>query len=352
VDDFCALQPRTGIDTAIGAAGRALAAAQEQESIRAAQSLAAVTLPDFDAAAIAAVVARDLPAPDAAAAAQVQAHLGNIGYGGESWVAEGMQRLPAAAHEGDTSACAFCAQDLAGSPLIAHYRAYFSDTYADLKQSIADTLAEIRRLHEGEAVAAFERGVRVWAERRQFWSRFCDLPEMVLDTADITRKWREAREAVAALLQAKQAAPLEPLSISEAATGAISAFEECRQQVAALNGQLQAANREIALVKERAAAGNRTALAADLALLKAVKARYVPETAALCTAYLDEKAAKAATEAKRDQARAALDQYRQTVFPAYQAAINIYLQRFNAGWRYTTLGELPKGAALKIAWPE
>ena len=113
----------------------------------------------------------------------------------------------------------------------------------------------------------------------------------------------------------------------------MSAFEECRQQVAARNAQLQAANREIALVKERAAAGNRTALASDVALLRAVKARYVPETAALCTAYLDEKAAKATTEAQRDQARAALDQYRQTVFPSYQAAINIYLQRFNAGFR-------------------
>ncbi|MBO4228090.1 hypothetical protein [Bradyrhizobium neotropicale] len=32
-------------------------------------------------------------------------------------------------------------------------------------------------------------------------------------------------------------------------------------------------------------------------------------------------------------ARAALDQYRQNIFPAYQTAINDDLQRFNAGFR-------------------
>ncbi len=46
-----------------------------------------------------------------------------------------------------------------------------------------------------------------------------------------------------------------------------------------------------------------------------------------------EKAAKATTEKARDDARAALDSYRRTVFPAYETAINLYLQHFNAGFR-------------------
>jgi wobble nucleotide-excising tRNase len=52
-----------------------------------------------------------------------------------------------------------------------------------------------------------------------------------------------------------------------------------------------------------------------------------------CNSYLGEKAAKAQTEQHRDQARAALDQHRATVFPGYQTAVNLYLQRFNAGFR-------------------
>jgi hypothetical protein len=35
----------------------------------------------------------------------------------------------------------------------------------------------------------------------------------------------------------------------------------------------------------------------------------------------------------RDQARDALDRYRRTIFPAYEAAINAYLVKLNAGFR-------------------
>jgi wobble nucleotide-excising tRNase len=47
---------------------------------------------------------------------------------------------------------------------------------------------------------------------------------------------------------------------------------------------------------------------------------------------LDEKARKVATETLRDQARVALDNYRNTIFPAYETAINMYLRKFNAGF--------------------
>src|SRR3546814_15598685 len=73
-------------------------------------------------------------------------------------------------------ACPFCAQDLGGSPLIGHYRAYFSYAYTELKTAVAEELATVERLHGGEAAAGFERAVRVCGERRQFWARFCDMP--------------------------------------------------------------------------------------------------------------------------------------------------------------------------------
>src|SRR3546814_3937375 len=78
------------------------------------------------------------------------------------------------------------------------------------------------------------------------------------------------------------------------------------------------------LVKEQAAAGNRPALAADLAQLNAVKARHSAEIALRCAAYLEEKLAKAATEVRRNAAREALEDYRRAVFPNYEVAINLY----------------------------
>jgi wobble nucleotide-excising tRNase len=85
-------------------------------------------------------------------------------------------------------------------------------------------------------------------------------------------------------------------------------------------------------VKEQAAVANVATLTTELARLKAIEARHGPAVAPLCQAYLDEKARKAATETSREQARDALDNYRSTIFPAYETAINTYLRKFNAGF--------------------
>lgn len=336
VDEFCNLPARPDIDAAIQEAERSLAAVREHDPVRTTGEFAPIELPDFDIAAIEAVLQRDLPALGTDAAARVQSHLERLGAGGEAWVAEGMQHLPARDGAG-IDACPFCAQGLGGSEVMAHYRAYFSTGYEELKRAVTEAGANNTRTHGGDVPAAFERAVRVAVERRLFWSRFCDVPDVGVDTAAVVREWRDAREAVTAALSAKQAAPLDRAALLPEARAAIAAYRAHRTTITELSRHLQGANSSIRVVKERAAAGNPAALAADVARLKAVKTRHTAPTSALCEAYLEEKAAKAATEAQRDQARAALDQYRTGVFPAYQTAINLYLRRFNAGFRLDSM---------------
>lgn len=335
VDDFCALQARSDVDEAIQSAERNLAATREQQPIRNASLFDSVSLPGFDVDGINALLQQDLANLDTAAAGRVQRHLATLGHGGEEWVADGFQRIQARAPGAEAQTCPFCAQTLAGSAVITHYRAYFSEAYANLKQTVADTLIAVNGEHDADVPAAFERGVRVCGERRHFWSSFCDVPEVALDTAEITTGWRAAREAVVTVLQAKRAALLERMSLSDDARAAIVTFEAHRQGVADLSGRLQQANNAIRRVKEQAAAGNPTALAAEVARLKTIKARHARATPALCADYLRERDAKRATEQLREQAKVALRQYRNTIFPAYQSAINQYLsvQKFNAGFR-------------------
>ncbi len=333
VDDFCALPARPDIDQAIQEAERALAAAREQDAIHNASSLDLLTLPAFDLAAIEQVLQQDLPALDAATLARVQTHLAGLGPGGETWVADGMRRIPQGDGGAVAGTCPFCVQYLQSSPVIQHYRVYFSEAYATLKRTVSDALGAINRVHGGDAPAGFERAVRVAVERRQFWSRFCEAAEFTLDTAAIVRDWRAAREAVIAQLAAKQAAPLERLGLSDETRRLVATYEVHRGTIATLNQRLREANQAIGVVKERAATANSTVIADDLARLKAVRARHTPATAALCDEYLRERAAKEQTERRRDEARAALEQHRTAVFPGYQTAINLYLQRFNAGFR-------------------
>jgi len=203
---------------------------------------------------------------------------------------------------------------------------------------------ELSRVHGPEVVADFERSVRLNGERGHFWSQFTQVPDLALDTASIVRDWHSMLEALVGVLNTKKASPLERVVLTLEATAAVERYERHRQILQALNVQLDQANEEIRAVKARAAVADPAALAATVSRLKAVKARHTPDVDALCTEYLQEKVAKAATQALRDQARIALDGYRTTVFPAYEAAINEYLRRFNAGFRLDTVASANSGA--------
>jgi wobble nucleotide-excising tRNase len=328
IEAFCALQARPTIDADIQEAERALDAAREQTPIREARLFEAIALPSFDTAAIGRLLARDLPGLDTVAARRVQEHLARLPTGSESWVADGMRRLSEDARE-----CPFCAQDLKNSPVLLHYRAFFSQEYSTLKESISRLAANISQEHSDNGPVVFERALRTATERRAFWARFADMPQIAFDSIALAQDWQRARQLVAAVLAAKAAAPLDRMTLSQETRDAIAAYDQHRARAAALSSQLVAANRTINLVKEQAAAGNVAAREADLVRLRAIKARHEPNIATLCDAYLAEKAAKTATEQQRDQAREALEQYRRNVFPNYQNAINQYLGRFNAGFR-------------------
>jgi wobble nucleotide-excising tRNase len=333
VEEFCALPVRSDIDQAIREAERALATAREQDAIHTTPPFESLSLPEFDLAAISRVLQQDLPALNSVTLARVQEHLSKLGQGGEAWVADGMRRIIQGDGGEATTACPFCAQDLQSSPVIQHYQAYFSDAYAALKHTVSDALGAVNRTHGNDVPAGFERAVRVAVERRQFWSRFCEVAEFTLDTAAVVRDWRAAREAVVAQLTAKEAAPLEHMDVSNETRALVSTYAGHEETITTINRRLQEANQAIGVAKERAATANSTVFAADLARLKAVKARHRSEIKALCDEYLQERAAKETTEQERDQVKTALEQHRTSVFPGYQTAINLYLSRFNADFR-------------------
>lgn len=330
VDQFCGLTAQANIDVAIAAAERNLAAGREQEPIRLQSAFSAFSIPTVDMAAVVALLNRQLADLQAAAAERVREHLATLGRGGEGWVAEGMRRItePLA-----TAHCPFCAQGVAGSSVIPHYEAYFSDAYDQLKQTIASAIGAFETEHSGDAIAAFERSVRIASERRTFWARFCEVPEVNLDTAMIAQSWQRARDSVLTALRQKANTPLERIELDQAAQTAISDYQNHCDQVAGLSQRLTTANATITGVKQGAAGANTVTLASELSRLQAIQARHSAATSVLCAAYTAEKAAKAATEAQRDAARLALENYRTAIFPAYQAGVNQYLELFQASYR-------------------
>jgi hypothetical protein len=293
VDDFCVLPRVAFIDDQIQVAERNLAAAVAQDSVRATPTFDALVIPPIEIASITEVLRRDLQGLDSAAVGRVQEHLSKLGRGAEAWVADGMRRIARA--EGGSEVCPFCAQGLTDSTVIDHYRAYFSEEYGRLKSGISDAIAEIDRLHGESIRTGFERAVRIAIERRQFWSRLCDVPEIVLDTEALARDWRESVVGVAAVLLAKQAAPLERFDVPKEVRAAIERFEDRRTLVTDLSQRLQQANQGVRAVKDGAAAVSPQSLVGDLRALNVIRARYTPDVDQLCEEYLNEVSAKSAT---------------------------------------------------------
>jgi wobble nucleotide-excising tRNase len=337
VDIYCSLEQDPAIDAKIQDAERRLAAARSADAIRQRPGFQEFGLPDFDLDAIDSVLDRSLAELEAAAAGRVRMHIARLGRGGEAWVSDGMTRIEPVSQGHDGEICPFCAQDLDCSELIGHYRAYFSQAYEDLKLAIRQTGVAIRDTHAGDIPSAFERDIRTAVQAHEFWKDFAELPEIEVDTAAIALRWSAAREGVLEQLRAKAAAPLDRMALSPEVRQAVMDYRARIAEVAYLSERLGAVNARLDVVKEQAQADDLAALTDDLTKLKAQRARFDPAVVPHCDAYTAEKTAKAATETLRTQARAALDQYREQIFPAYEIAINEYLRRFAASFR---LGEV------------
>ncbi len=168
VEQFCALEDRDDIDEAIKASERNLAAARESGAVLQQNNFVPISLPVFDLVELEKLLNSNLTDLEAGAAEKVQAHLSQIGNGGEAWVSDGTNRIEAASEGKDHNVCPFCEQNLAGSPIIEHYQAYFSEEYRNLKQSIQDKIGTINTEHSGELQSAFERAILVAEQRQQF----------------------------------------------------------------------------------------------------------------------------------------------------------------------------------------
>ena len=273
---------------------------------------------------------------------QVKEHFAALGRGAEAWVSDGVTRVRANGdHAAHRENCPFCAQDLTNSPIFAHYDAYFSVEYETLRRAVEGALRTLNEQHSEDAAVRFERTIAGVRQRNTFWNGFLAAPyALVLDTEEISRLWRAARDGVRRTLTEKKASPLENLSLSAETVAAIEAYNNVCDQIEATASELMALNLEIDGIKAQAEQGNLTVLQEELRRLRRIEARHSAPIVILCHAYSDEKARKASTENLRDAARTALEQYRQAVFPAYERAINDYLVRFNAGFQIDSVASV------------
>ena len=133
-------------------------------------------------------------------------------------------------------------------------------------------------------------------------------------------------------LTEKQSFLLEKRELTDEARIKLEEYEHHRNEISNIKEKIAAWNDEISKFREELDAVDITEIETALNRLRATKERYSEEIADLCAEYLVEQRLKSRTEGCRGQARRALTEYRNNVFPDLQDGINGYLEKFNAGY--------------------
>lgn len=319
MDEFCGIQEVPDIKDEIEKAKQNLDAISNADTVLSTEKFQKNILPPFDGLAISQILQASIQDLDAEAAARVASHMESLGHGGESWIAEGMGYV-----SDDAKFCPFCGQGTADSLLMEHYRAYFSDAYASLKRSIKDMADAVRSAHSGDAQVTFERTVGTNNANGRVWASY-GLMAHDIDTETIVHDWAAALGVVVEALEAKQAAPLESVTLN---SGALESYEQHRQMIANVNATLDMHNGEIEKKKRMVNATNVQSAHRRLLQFEIAQERYSPTTAAWCGKYLQAKSAKDQANAEKAQITSQLIKYRKSAFPELQKGANEYLQRF------------------------
>lgn len=350
VDQFCELVTRPNVEQEIMEVQRQIAAVSHASQIATTPPFPQISLPPIYLEPIQTILLSSLANIDQSALANVAVHFTQIGAGGEEWIADGVNReIPPTGGAG-SGICPYCAQELSGSAIVAHYRSYFSQEYINLKREITDSQGHLDSVLSSDSQATFLQQIQDVQNKIRFWGQYCRLPEFDLDVQAARRLWEQTRDTLIRALDIKRASPLEPLELTEGDLDVVSRYAQLVNQVSRLNKQLQLTNNHIQQVKHNAAQASLSDLNNHLNLLRTIRTRFLPDVVLLCDMYSGLKGQKAHVQDLKGKARRELDDYRATAFPNFEHAINTYLQRFMTGFEVVNVQPFNTGGRLSSTY--
>lgn len=340
LDAFIALPEAADIAVQIEAQARSVDALRQASALRARPALTEFAIPGLPAD-FAGLLGRTIDDIAQDAEQRLSAHLAAHGMtaSGGNWIADGLS------HAADT--CPFCGQDIRGLPLIAAFRAVFSERYEALAGEIAAMKAGVARDMGDAALARLGTLAEQNNGSVEFWQKYCaiEAPALALPV-EAVEAIRVLAAAAIGLLDRKAAVPLDPITPDEGFTAARAAYDRAATAIAAANTAIRAANVVIADKKAAADAGDLKAAEAELARLTAIQTRHRADVSELCAAYTKLCGEKDTIEARKEAVRKQLDAHTKTVVKPYERRINDYLAAFNAGFSITeTKHAYPGGVA-------
>ncbi|MBI1803413.1 MAG: AAA family ATPase [Ignavibacteriae bacterium] len=248
---------------------------------------------------------------------------------------------------GTDNKCPFCAQDIAGSSLVATIRSYFSAEYRAYTESLSLEIQAIRDQldttaypHIRAAISAQVAVVAQWADEMQI-----DQSAITTTLIEAEVIWKSAASKLEKIVASKQAKPLERMKPA-LAEEAVAEYEPAIAMLVKVNDILSATGRKAQERKAALSKADTAEIEQRLHRLENQKVRFEPLAQDLLAKRnaLTEK--RKNLDGEKTHLKKKIDEHASKVVSKYQAGINHYLEYFGCDIRIESIEpKFPGGKA-------
>ncbi|MBF0283802.1 MAG: AAA family ATPase [Magnetococcales bacterium] len=245
---------------------------------------------------------------------------------GEAWIEQGVGYF----HHDH---CPFCGQRVTAESMIPVYASYFNQAYRDLQASVTALADEWESVMGESALDGLLSTLSKNSVLTEFWRSFIEVPLPPVDSDELKRSFRNLSEAAKALIERKKNSPMERVEVDNRYRECASGVNAWREEIKKYNTAVSACNQAIAAKKQE---NHGVALKQrEVQRNKWIdqRRRHESDAVSLCKAYAELNEKKLTLDGDKKRTKEGLDKYCLNMFPKFQEQINLYLAKFNAGFR-------------------
>ncbi len=334
VNEFVALENVPDINKAVEQQETLVKQLENSDELLIADTFSELVLPGLPISELKELLGKSLVQIEKIAEQQVREHLSHYHSGRvEDWIERGTQFV---AERNDS--CPFCGQELSGSNLIQHYRAYFNKEYIKLKEDIASFANE--HLVFDNAVNEMHLNLIKNNSAFQFWhERNPELQLKDLSHSEVKEALDFVVSKLRELLNNKSNSPLDRLQLNETSTQAINQWSAVKQKVERYNKVVILTNKNIGELRETVLSADLEQEKSELVRLRNIQLRYSSNVTELCDLYTQAKHELQALEQQISETREEIDKSIDKLFAKYKDKVNEYLVYLGAEF---TIGDFDR----------
>ena len=344
LDTFLNLASVDDIDQKIAANEKEIASLNKVKEIVAKSLLSEIDLPKLPFQGIEGMLYKQLEDISSEADVKVKQHISQfMDNKGEIWISQGMPYIK-------DERCPFCGQDISKADLVAAYRSYFNQCYADFKGEIAGMSKVLNETWTQDVILTLQRNIESNKSLSGFWQEYIvsNFPNISFENTKTA--WDEVCQLLVEHVERKAASPLERLTPNDKLNNAIKEYEKVCKAIENYNKSVKAVNREIGEKKEEIGSADLSLAQDNLQKLQNTKKRFSESVASLCTKYSTLQNKKALLEKEKTRDRNELQKYTNTLLTKYQKQINDYLKIFAADFRIVGATESFSGGKPSLTY--